>query len=379
MNTYRESLPLYHNDSHPLSLGCLGCTDKGQCGGLYTSESLFDCMSFCCCSNGSSDYSKCQFVCRRNVEDYVNRHIEVNGWGFENIPRSAPLVYPSVPSVVPLLYGSSCRIGQLNAEVVALPLEKLFDHANGQLKFSTKEEVARSFGFDPAASLLISGVGQDRVIEYYWSHRRAAELPAQLIALQPALISVPNYSLFLGVPREDNLYSMKRIAICWSELVKNRLPTSLHVNARTDTDWERWTAFVAERDEVRSIAYEFATGPACIERGKWHAEKLVRLASEVDRDLQIVLRGGYYHLPQISAAFSEVVFIDTSSFMKTMKRQHLDWTPGEKKHWRSARTEKGEPLDELLQKNVDTFRAMISPQLHKGQFPLPFLETSLLH
>ncbi|HLN98399.1 MAG TPA: hypothetical protein VK208_08065, partial [Pyrinomonadaceae bacterium] len=119
--------------------------------------------------------------------------------------------------------------------------------------------------------------------------------------------------------------------------------------------------------------------PACIERGKWHAEKLVRLASEVGRDLQIVLRGGYYYLSQISAAFSEVVFIDTSSFMKTMKRQRLDWTPGEKKHWRSARTEKGEPLDELLQKNADTFRAMISRQLHKGQFALPFLEVGLLH
>ncbi|MFN2511726.1 MAG: hypothetical protein ABR568_09820 [Pyrinomonadaceae bacterium] len=262
---------------------------------------------------------------------------------------------------------------------MALPLEKLFDHANGRLKFSTKDEVAQSFGFDPAASLLISGVGQDRVIEYYWSHRQAAKISEQLTALQPALITVPNYSLFLGVPREDNLYNMKRIAICWSELVKNRLPTSLHVNARTDTDWERWTAFIAERDEVRSIAYEFATGPACIERGKWHAEKLVRLASEVSRDLQIVLRGGYYNLPQISSAFSSVVFIDTSSFMKTMKRQQLDWTPGEKKHWRSAKTEKGEPLDELLQRNVDTFRAMISRRLQTGQITLPFLEAGLLN
>ena len=379
MNTYRESLPLYHNDSQPLSLGCLNCTDKGLCGGLYTSESLFDCLSFCCCSNGSSDYSNCQFVCRRNVEDYVNRHIEVNGWGFENIPRSAPLIYPSLPSVVPLLYGSSCRVDHLNAEAVALPLEKLFDHANGRLKFSTKEEVARSFGFDPAASLLISGVGQDRLIEYYWSHRRAAEIPEQLSGLQPALVTVPNYSLFLGVPREDNLYSMKRIAICWSELVKNGVPTALHVNARTDRDWERWTAFIAEREEVRSIAYEFATGPACIERGKWHTEKLVRLASEVGRDLQIILRGGYYYLSHISSAFSEVIFIDTSSFVKTMKRQRLDWSSGEKKHWRSATTEKGEPLDELLQKNADTFRAMLSLQLQKGQFTLPFVDTDLLH
>lgn len=167
MTMYRESLPLYHNDSQPLSLGCLGCADRQLCGGLYTSESLFDCLSFCCCSNGSSDYSKCQFVCRQNVEDYVNRHIEVNGWGFENIPRSSPLLYPDLPSVIPLLYGSSSRMGRLNAEAVALPLEKLFDHANGRLKFSTKEELARSFGFNPSANLLISGVGQDRVIEYY--------------------------------------------------------------------------------------------------------------------------------------------------------------------------------------------------------------------
>jgi len=278
-----------------------------------------------------------------------------------------------------LLYGSSCRVDHLNAEAVALPLEKLFDHANGRLKFSTKEEVARSFGFDPAASLLISGVGQDRLIEYYWSHRRAAEIPEQLSGLQPALVTVPNYSLFLGVPREDNLYSMKRIAICWSELVKNGVPTALHVNARTDRDWERWTAFIAEREEVRSIAYEFATGPACIERGKWHTEKLVRLASEVGRDLQIILRGGYYYLSHISSAFSEVIFIDTSSFVKTMKRQRLDWSSGEKKHWRSATTEKGEPLDELLQKNADTFRAMLSLQLQKGQFTLPFVDTDLLH
>lgn len=379
MNTFREALPLYHNDNQPLSLGCLGCTDKAQCGGLYTSEALFDCMGFCRCNGTSSDYSQCQFVCRQNVEDYVNRYIEVRGWGFDNIPRSAPLAYSRLPLVVPLLYGSSCRHGVLNAKAVALPLEKLFDHSNGRLKFSRKEDVARSFGFDASAKLLISGVGQDRVIEYYWSHRLAAEIPEQLSLLQPALVTVPNYSLFLGVPREDNLYSMKRIAICWDELVRSEVPASLHVNARTDRDWERWTEFIGERDEVWSIAYEFATGPACQERGKWHAQKLVKLAGEVGRDLQIILRGGYYYLREISQAFSETVFIDTSSYVKTMKRRRLDWTPGEKKHWRSAMTASGEPLDTLLQRNADTFSVMLSTQLQKGQFCLPFIETGLLH
>jgi len=379
MNTYRQALPLYHNNDQSVSLGCVGCTDKEPCGGLQTSEALFDCLGFCCCNRNSEDYSKCQFVCRQNVEDYVNRHIEVNGWSLDNIPRSSPLRYSTLPEVVALLYGSSSRIDFLRAGAVAVPLEKLFDHANGRLKFSTKEELARSFGFDPSADLLLSGVGQDRVIEYYWSHRKAAELPQQLALLKPTLVTVPNYSLFLGVPREDNLYSMKRIGICWDELIRSDIPTSLHVNARTDRDWDRWTEFVAERDEIRSIAYEFATGPACLERGKWHTKKLIKLANEVGRDLQIILRGGYYFLRPISEAFAEVVFIDTSSYMKTMKRRRLDWTPGEKKHWRSAITAKGEPLDGLLQKNADTFRAMLSLQIQKGQLTLPFVESDLFH
>src|SRR5262249_18450629 len=155
-------------------------------------------------------------------------------------------------------------------------------------------------------------------IEYYWTHRKAAKLPYQLARIKPTLITVPNYSLFLAVPREDNLYSMKRIAVCWDELVRSGIPTALHVNARTDRDWERWTEFVAKRGEIQSIAYEFATGPACLERGKWHAQKLIKLANEVGRDLQIILRGGYYYLKDISEAFAETVFIDTSSYVKTM-------------------------------------------------------------
>src|SRR5207249_4165551 len=51
-------------------------------------------------------------------------------------------------------------------------------------------------------------------------------------------------SMFLDVPRWDNLHNMKRIALCWSELVSRGLPTSLHLNARTDRDWERWIEFI---------------------------------------------------------------------------------------------------------------------------------------
>lgn len=356
MSTYRQNEPLYHNAQQPLSLGCLACKEFGVCGGLHTRASLFDCFSFCKCS----DRSTCQYVCPRNLEDFVNRTLEVGDFGFENIPRIDPFAYPRLPSVVPHIYNRSRRAGRLIAEAVSVPLSTLFDHKTGAAKFSSKKEVAAALGFDPGATLVISGVGEDQVLEDYWTHRRAARLPEHLAALRPALITAPNFSLFLDSPRWDNLYSMKRIAICWAELVSEGIPASLHLNARTDRDWDRWIDFVGEREEVQSISFEFRTGAALLERASFHVEKLCLLASTVGRDLHLVVRGGYNYLKELAGAFSEVVFIDTTSFIKTVKRQRLDWYPGEKGNWRSARTPKMSPLDELLQDNVKTFTRMIS-------------------
>jgi hypothetical protein len=181
-----------------------------------------------------------------------------------------------------------------------------------------------------------------------------------LAELSPDLITGPNYSLFLKVPRWDNMHSIKRIAISWCELVSEGVPASLHLNARTDRDWERWTNFVVKRDEVKSVAFEFTTGPACVRRGGWHVEKLATLASAAGRDLQLVVRGGSRHLPTLVRAFSEVVFVDSSPFMKTVHRRRLAWQPGAKEEWYWDERMKHTPvLDELLQYNVDTFISMI--------------------
>jgi hypothetical protein len=41
------------------------------------------------------------------------------------------------------------------------------------------------------------------------------------------------------VPRLDNLFNMKRIALVWSEIQREGMPCALHLNARTDRDFER--------------------------------------------------------------------------------------------------------------------------------------------
>jgi hypothetical protein len=339
---------LYHDAGRPMSLGCVGCPERGVCGGLHTSGSHFDCLVFCECS----DPSDCQYVCRNNLGTFIERFQEVLGFEFDNVPRVPLLDYPALPPAVPLLYHSSRRTGRLVSDAVVVPLENLLDLKTGILRYDSRAAVAEHFGIDEGARLVITGVAQDQPIEDYWSFRRETRIPEQLAALRPDLVTVPNYSTTLDTPRWDNLHNMKRIAICWSELVSAGIPTSLHLNACTDRDWERWTEFVAGREEVRSVAFEYATGAARLERGEWHTMKLAALAAAVPRPLQVVVRGGYVHLDELYGAFSEVVFIDTTAFIKTMKRKRFARRPDGKVEWPPAGIPKGRPLDALLDHNV---------------------------
>ncbi|MGH7268007.1 MAG: hypothetical protein ACREMB_24585 [Candidatus Rokuibacteriota bacterium] len=87
-----------------------------------------------------------------------------------------------------------------------------------------------------------------------------------------ALVTTPNFSLFADQPCWDDLHSIKRIALVHEEFLSEGLPAALHINARTDQDWERWRAYVAVRPEVTHIAFEFATGAGRAERIKWYAD-----------------------------------------------------------------------------------------------------------
>ncbi len=345
---------LYHDPFRPVSLGCSGCPDLNVCGGLQVSAGLFNCDAFCVCE----DPATCRYVCRRDFEVFMKRVREIQGFGFENVPRVSSLQHESLPLVAPVLFHGSSRTGRLHAEAIAVKLSDLVDYKSGRLRFSSKRDLGDYFKFEESAKLIIAGVDKDRMIEPYWEVVHQSSIIDQLSLLKPALITVPNFSSFPHVPRYDNMHNMKRIAICWSELVAAGLPASLHVNARTERDWERWLEFIGDREEVRSITVEFGTGLARKDRGRWYVDKLLWLAYQVPRDLHIVLRGGVNYLAELSRAFESVTLLDTSSFMRTMKRKRLEWQPGNARVWRSLQMGETEPLDDLLQLNVARYSAM---------------------
>src|SRR5262249_9775047 len=145
----------------------------------------------------------------------------------------------------------------------------------GKALFTDRASIARKFGFTSTAHLVITGVSVEQPLERYWERARATDFLQCLAAVHPDLVTTPNFSLFSDVPRYDNLYNMKRIAICWQELASLGIPTALHINARTDHDWERWVQFLRAHPEIHAIAFEFRTGAASPKRARWYVGRLI--------------------------------------------------------------------------------------------------------
>jgi hypothetical protein len=200
--------------------------------------------------------------------------------------------------------------------------------------------------------VLLTGTAADPPLERWWSlgpQRRAAI--RALRGLNVALVTTPNFSMFSDQPRWDDLHSMKRIALVHEEFLSEGLPAALHVNARTERDWDRWRDYIAWRPEVTHIAFEFATGAGWADRIDWHADQLAQLASAIGRPLHLIVRGGGKVLPGLVKAFSGITVLETSAFLKTVKRQRATLTATGTVTWRPSPTNENEPLDALLTEN----------------------------
>ncbi|MFX8906933.1 hypothetical protein ABTM87_19065, partial [Acinetobacter baumannii] len=87
------------------------------------------------------------------------------------------------------------------------------------------------------------------------------------------------------------------------------VPCALHLNARTDRDWERWTVFLKAHPEISCVAFEFGTGAGSKSRIPWYVTQLKRLADEASRPLQLILRGGLGEIDALTRMFSSVTLI----------------------------------------------------------------------
>ena len=342
------------------SMGCSLCPEYSTCGGLCVSKPLFWCMDYCC-----GNPSNCDVVCRSNPK-FVDFIREIGGFEFDSIPRAAVLPSPSVPKNLPMIFHGNSREGCLPSKSVVLPLARMFDRLSGESKFHSRVELCEKFKIDRNAIIVLSGTDKDSPIEGWWQIGQDArkQVIRNLKELNIAIATSPNYSLFVDQPRWDDLHAMKKIAIVHGEMLREGLPAALHINGRTQVDFERWAKYIRARPEISSLAYEFATGTGWNGRREQHVNWLLWLARYVGRPLDLFVRGGADLLPALRPSFANVVFIDTASFMRTIKRRRAEISASGLK-WKAAPTAVGQPLDELLRENVLTVETWIVGQLPK--------------
>ncbi len=339
---------LLRDSNYTIGLGCGNCEDRNICGGL-AKPNMISCLDLCC-----EFPDTCDFVCPEDIQEYVELVNAIGGYNLTDLPRLSSVHDIQVPFYVPLIYHKSRnRLTKLVSDVVALELGQLIDFNSGELKFTSREDVNDRFGIDTEAKLVISGIADDLPLEKYWWSRNEQFISA-LAAIKPDLVTTPNFSTFANAPRWTDMYNIKRIATCWTEFVRAGIPTALHVNGRTATDWNRWAEFIIERDEVTTIAFEFAT--ILGERKRLYADQLIQLADCAPRKLRLVLRGGTEFLTELSKKF-DLVLIDTNPFIKSTKR--FKWHPNQ--GWVSVANPNMTEIDSLLQYNVAALRTELTP------------------
>ncbi|MEH7839767.1 DUF4417 domain-containing protein [Rhizobium laguerreae] len=333
---------------YSLALGCTDCPNFELCGGLSVRDPIMDCMDLCC---GRPD--ECTNVCAKNPARYVDQKREVLGFNLANIARVQGH-YEHLPyDVVPLIYHGTGRDRAATGPIFALRLRDVVRFSDASLRYPTHEELCAAFKIDHSASIILSGVDHDEDIEPWWTlGAQRTLLIRQLRDLQIQLVTSPNFSLVLDKPRTDDLHAMKRIAILWSEFEENRIACALHVNSRTYRDFERWAAFVSERPEIQVISYEFITGSGRKDRREFHIQGLCAIAQVADRPIDIVVRGDPDVVAQLRPHFRSVIYIDTTAYIKTIKRQRAVRANNNSLDWVSTTTTHPSQVDNMLEHNI---------------------------
>lgn len=362
-NRLREQKLWHDGRKNTPSLGCTACPDQKTCGGMNVELPNYHCLDYCC-----GRPNDCDSVCRNKPREFAQRVREIGGFQLHNVPRSAQLPLPPLPSVVPVLFHGNSREARFAAPAICLPLYSVIARHRGEERYEDEEAIAAAFRFAAGTPLILTGTADDRPIERWWSLGSGRqEAIRRLRDLGIKLVTTPNFSLFTDQPRWDDMYSMKRIAITHEEFLREGLPAALHVNARTERDWERWTEFILLRSEVMHVAFEFKTGGGWARRVGWQAAQLVKLAHDVGRSLHLVVRAaGPDILSNLTTAFRQTTVLDTTSFMKAVHRQRAIETANGRVEWKTSLTTANAPLDELLSHNWTLVRQSYDPFFGAG-------------
>lgn len=346
------------------------------CGGLRGEE--FEKGCFQRCVTHCTKYG-CDMVCPNSALLFPDYCEDVGGLGTTPELPLVTLSSAGLPIYIPQINHGSRRTILLNEDWVSTPLYVVVGkdrRGRFQVRFKSPEEIRNYLKVAAHTRIIVTGVGPDRTIEDLWESHVTRGIPDQLAALGIVAMTTPNYSFMSDVPRHNSLYNLTRIFRVAERLSEAGIATVPHLNASNDQDWERWLEFFREQTDVVCGCVEYQTGARRKEFGNYYFSKLVEMRDKLGRPIHPIAVGGSGKLMDFEGNFPSYTIIDSTPFMKTMKRQELSAIMNRWK-WRKKPTRLRATLNGLLAQNIRFYRMRQmnrigrSPDGGLGQLLLP--------
>lgn len=137
---------------------------------------------------------------------------------------------------------------------------------------------------------MLSGYGEDPLVEAFWSLRRRDRLIEQIADQGWDLVLACNYSIYGNWPRIEHLINMRRSLLLATEFAEAGLPTVPNVYWFRLEDLERWAEWIAEASPP-AIAINAQTMRTGADWDSWLLPGLHWLAAHIPADLPVIITG----------------------------------------------------------------------------------------
>lgn len=344
-------------------VACRSCAFFDHCGGLDGQAEMFGCFGG---HLGSHECEKFDWTCPCRPDVLQQRWREVGcRWDRPRQHDNIAGVEDPLPLYIPLVGHGSSRSDHLDYPYVAVsPFKALRGRGDYSPVASTPRGLRRHFRVRSDARLLFVSVAKDRHLERYWANRRVLGTPDALARLGALGITVPNFSFFSDAPRPHLLWNRARMLVVAEELSRAGLPVVPHIHALTAADWAFWAEFLKAQNGVRVVAKEFQTGNKQRDVGLRALTNLEQLQERVQRPLHPVLVAGASFLETAARAFDSFTIVDSVPFMRAVNR-HVARDAGLHRSpaWEGVALPEGQPVDMLLQHNVEAYAAHLESRV----------------
>ncbi len=360
---------------------CDECGLLPDCGGLDGEAFDYGCFQRC---ESRCRHQSCDCVCPCAPVGFDLFWEEVGGICVPPVNHhfTKPKLQKLLPLYVAQVHHGGSRKRSLAEQWVSIPLRAITRSERGKMdiRFESRAELCQKLKIDPSSKIILSGVDKDRLIEKFWKFHRKRSLLSRISALEFHAVTTPNYSFMLDTPRPHSLHSLSRIFRMTERMSEAGINTIPHINASTRADWKKWAGVLNSHESIRYVAMEFQTGLGSDpERGAQFVELLRRTMDEVGRELHPVIMGGTGHSRKFVEICNRFTLVDSTPFMKAVKRQMLVPRSGRRPRWQTVQSSPGECIAGRLEQNIRLHQQLIQKRLgyaEQGERVQPILEAA---